>query len=125
MLKKIKKLENKHAGSTTAIIFGIFFFASGARAIQETGSDAGGSAIIGISLLFGAIAYRMAKKRKLGVVKLKLIRIPIEVICISISTLSVVMAGQEFIITRPISAIVAGAVLIAYIGIVTYKNSNE
>jgi hypothetical protein len=67
----------------------------------------------------------MAKKRKLGVVKLKLIRIPIEAICISISTLSVVMAGQEFIITRPISAIVAGAVLIAYIGIVTYKNSNE
>ena len=125
MLKKIKKLENKHAGSMTAIIVGFLLFASGVRAIQETGYDSGGSAITGISLFFGAIAYRMAKKRKLGVGRFKFIRIPIEVICISISSLSVVMAGQEFIITKPISAIVAAAVFISYVGIVTYKESEE
>ena len=125
MLKKIENLENKHSGSMTAIIFGFLLFASGLTPYEETGSFNGGSIFGGISLLFGAIAYRMAKKRKLGVVKSSFIRITIEVICIIIAILIVAMTNREFMLEIPITVIITGSVAIAYIGIVTYKNSNE
>ena len=121
MLKKIENLEDKHSGSMTAIIFGFLLFASGLTPYEETGSFNAGSIFGGISLFFGAIAYRMAKKRKLGVVKSSFIRITIEVICIIISVLIVAMAGREFIIYYPISAIIAGSVLIEYLRMATYK----
>ena len=58
---------------------------AGLTPYEETGTFNMGSIFGGISLLFGAIAYRMAKKRKLGVVKSSFIRITIEVICIIIA----------------------------------------
>ena len=121
MLKKIENLENKHSGSMTAIIFGFLLFASGLTPYEETGSFNGGSIFGGISLLFGAIAYRMAKKRKLGVVKSSFIRITIEVICIIIAVLIVFSANREFILENPIMAIIGGSVLIAYGRIATAK----
>ena len=49
----------------TAIIFGFLLFASGLTPYEETGSFNAGSIFGGISLFFGAIAYRMAKKKKI------------------------------------------------------------
>ena len=121
MLQKLENLENKHSGSMTAIIFGFLLFASGLTPYEETGSFNGGSIFGGISLLFGAIAYRMAKKRKLGVVKSSFIRITIEVICIIIAVLVVFSTNLEFIIQNPIMAIIGGSVLIAYSNIVFRK----
>ena len=125
MLKKIENLENKHTGSMTAIICGILLFMSGVGPNAETGLPNAGSIFGGISLLFGAVAYRMAKKRKLGVVKSSFIRITIEVICIIIAVLIVAMTNREFMLENPITVIITGSVAIAYIGIVTYKKSNE
>ena len=70
MLKKMENLENKHKGSMIAIIFGILLFASGIGPLEETGTINGGLAFGGISLFFGAIAYRLAKKKKTGYFKL-------------------------------------------------------
>jgi len=123
MLKKMENLENKHTGSMTAIIFGILLFASGIGPLEETGTINGGSAFGGISLFFGAIAYRLAKKRKLGTLNYFLVAI--EVVCISIAVLIVAMTNREFMIENPIAVLICASVAIAYIGIVTYKNSNE
>ena len=122
MLKKLENLENKHFGSMAAIICGFLLFASGVGPnLEETGLASIGLIMGGISLFFGAIAYRMAKKRKLGVVKSSIVRITIEVICIIIAMLILVMASREVIIQNPISVIIAGAVLIAYLRMATYK----
>ena len=122
MLKKLENLENKHSGSMTAIICGFLLFASGVGPnLEETGLALPSSIFGGISLMFGAIAYRMAKKRKLGVVKSSFIRITIEVICIIIAVLIVFSANREFILENPIMAIIGGSVLIAYGRIVTAK----
>ena len=121
MLQKLENLENKHSGSMTAIIFGFLLFASGLTPYEETGSFNGGSIFGGISLLFGAIAYRMAKKRKLGVVKSSFIRITIEVICIIIAFLIIAMTNREFMIQNPIAVLISASVTIVYLRIVTAK----
>ena len=122
MLQKLENLENKHSGSMTAIICGFLLFASGVGPnLEETGLASPSSIFGGISLMFGAIAYRMAKKRKLGVVKSSFIRITIEVICIIIAVLIVFSVNREFILENPIMAIIGGSVLIAYGRIVTAK----
>ena len=124
MLKKIENLENKHTGSMTAIICGIFLFMSGVGPnLEETGLANVSSIFGGISLFFGAIAYRLAKKRKLGTLNYFLVAI--EVVCISIAVLIVAMTNREFMIENPIAVLICASVAIAYIGIVTYKNSNE
>ncbi|MDC3316119.1 hypothetical protein OAV81_05175 [Candidatus Thioglobus sp.] len=121
MLKKIENLEDKHSGSMTAIIFGFLLFASGLAPYEETGTFNIGSMIGGISLVFGAIAYRMAKKRKLGVVKSSFIRITIEVICIIIAVLNVATTNRDFMLQHPIFVLIGASVTIAYLRIVTAK----
>ena len=86
----------------TAIICGFLLFASGVGPnLEETGLALPSSIFGGISLMFGAIAYRMAKKRKLGVVKSSFIRLAIEVICIIIAILVVALTNREFMIENP------------------------
>ena len=119
MLKKMENLENKHKGSMIAIIFGFLLFASGIGPLEETGAINGSSVFGGISLFFGAIAYRLAKKRKLGTLNYFLVGI--EVVCISIAVLIVAMTNREFMIENPIAVLICASVTITYIRMVTAK----
>ena len=119
MLKKLENLENKHSGSMTAIICGILLFTSGILPFEETGELIGSSVIGGISLFFGAIAYRLAKKRKLGTLNYFLVGI--EVVCISIAVLIVAMTNREFMIENPIAVLICASVTITYLRMVTAK----
>tara|TARA_B110000967_G_C18870305_1_gene555036 strand:+ start:640 stop:999 length:360 start_codon:yes stop_codon:yes gene_type:complete len=119
MLKKLENLENKHSGSMTAIICGILLFTSGILPFEETGELIGSSVIGGISLFFGAIAYRLAKKRKLGTVNFFLVAI--EIICISIAVLIVAMTSKEFMQQNSIAVLICASVTISYLRMVTAK----
>jgi hypothetical protein len=122
MLKKIENLENKHTGSMTAIICGIFLFMSGVGPnLEETGLANANSIFGGISLFFGAIAYRLAKKRKLGTVNFFLVAI--EIICISIVIFFISIQSREFIQENGLGVLIAGIVIIAYLRMVTAKKT--
>jgi hypothetical protein len=122
MLKKIENLEDKHSGSMTAIICGIILFMSGVGPnLEETGIANPGSIFGGISLLFGAIAYRLAKKRKLGVINFSISLLVIEVICIGIVIFLIAMAGRDFILQNSLGVLIAGIVIIAYLRMATSK----
>ena len=122
MLKKIENLEDKHSGSMTAIICGIILFMSGVGPnLEETGIANPGSIFGGISLLFGAIAYRLAKKRKLGVINFSISLLVIEVICIGIVIFLIAMAGRDFIQQNSLGVLIAGIVIIAYLRMATSK----
>ena len=126
MLKKIENLENKHTGSMTAIICGIILFMSGIGPnLEETGLANPGSIFGGISLLFGAIAYRLAKKRKLGVINFSISLLVIEVICIGIVffliAMAALMAGRDFIQQNSLGVLIAGIVIIVYVRMATSK----
>ena len=122
MLKKIENLEDKHSGSMIAIICGIILFMSGVGPnLEETGIANPGSIFGGISLLFGAIAYRLAKKRKLGVINFSISLLVIEVICIGIVIFLIAMAGRDFILQNSLGVLIAGIVIIAYLRMATSK----
>ena len=67
----------KHLGSTIALLIGVLFFISGL--IQPTNN-----LIRGIIITFGALAYRSAKKQKLGEVRVSLLRKTLEIFLIVI-----------------------------------------
>lgn len=123
MLKKIENLEDKHSGSMTAIICGIFLFFVGVGPnLEEAGLANPGSILGGISLVFGAIAYRMAKKRKLGVSKFTTFGgITLEVICISIIIFLIAMANRDFLQQHSLGVLIAVIAIIAYLRMATAK----
>ena len=122
MLKNLENMEDKHTGSMTAIIIGILIFLSGVNAILEgipSGAFAGG-----LSLTFGALAYRMAKKRKLGAVNPTVIRLILEVASIVLAMLVVFMQNdiRNLMILDPVpNVVIPMGVLIAYMSIVFQK----
>ena len=106
----------------TAIIFGIILLVSGVGPnVEETGLANAGSIFGGISLVFGAIAYRLAKKRKLGVINFSISFLVIEVICIIIAIVIVAMTNTSFKVENPIAVLISGTVTIAYLRMITAK----
>ena len=122
MLKNLENMKDKHAGSMTAIIVGILLFLSGVTSIAEgipSGAFAGG-----LSLAFGALAYRMAKKRKLGTVNQSVIRLVLEVASIVLAMLVIFMQNdiRNLMLLDPVNnVLIPMGVLIAYSNIVFRK----
>lgn len=73
------KKHLKHLGSTIAIIFGVLTILTGFAGPIPNASKIGDKAITGAIIILGALAYRSAKKRKLGECKNTKKRLSLEI----------------------------------------------
>lgn len=106
-----------HLGSNIAIVVGILALLSFFSKIAS-GSPSGSMFIAGVSLIFGAIAYRSAKKRRLGQAEGTLIRRSVEVLlCVCIFALVLLQNNLAYLIaTDPVPNLVIPVVaIIAYL----------
>lgn len=94
----LQKIAN-HLGSTIALILGFITFAG---ALGPTGDHAG--LVSGPVIILGALAYRSARKRKLGEVRSSVLRQVVEVGAIVIIVAAVVLQNniKERIETDPV-----------------------
>ena len=94
MNKESGGIKDKHAGSMTSIILGILLALSNISAVAQGMNNDITSTIGGLCLIFGAVAYRMAKKRILGVTNPSIFRLVIEITCIIFSMAIVLMQNN-------------------------------
>jgi Mn2+/Fe2+ NRAMP family transporter len=110
----------KHIGSTIALCFGILSIVAGIAKPSAT-------AIAGATIVLGALAYRSAKKRKLGTVSNSKVRLTLEIIGIVLSILIVVLQNdlKSLIATDPvINFVIPLWVLIAYLVVSLRRNKS-
>ena len=81
-------MMKRHLGSTLAIVLAGLFFVVGAT------NPKSGQLLMAFVTLFGALAYRSAKKRRLGEVKNTAMRVAIECVFIVSIILAVVMQND-------------------------------
>ncbi len=108
----------KHIGSTIALCFGIISIMAGIVALSST-------AIGGVTIVLGALAYRSAKKRKLGSVSNSKVRLTLEIMGIALSILIVILQNnlKYLIATEPVTNFVIPLwVLIAYL-VVSFRRN--
>ena len=117
----------KHIGSTIALWIGVLYGLSGLTRIVNP-EQGGGDFWGGIIVILGALAYRSAKKRKLGEVKSSSVRKANEVGAI-ISMLAIVLLQTNLpnnIIDNPFpNLIIPLWAIVAYIVIVLKKQKAE
>jgi hypothetical protein len=93
------KLQEKYLGSTIVIILGVIFFILGVSAIEtptETNRSLIGGLVFGLPIIFGALAYKSAKKRKFLIEAPSIARIIFEIIYLSLAVLPIVYMMVEF-----------------------------
>ena len=81
-------MMKRHLGSTLAVVLAGLFFVVGVT------NPKSGQLLMAFVTLFGALAYRSAKKRHLGEVKNTTTRVVIECVFIALITLAVVMQND-------------------------------
>ncbi|MEJ1392118.1 MAG: hypothetical protein RPU34_14720 [Candidatus Sedimenticola sp. (ex Thyasira tokunagai)] len=105
-----------HIGSTIALAIGILSILTGL-------SNSPASVIAGMVIILGALAYRSAKKRKLGTVRSSLSRRAIELVAI-LTALAVVLLQNDlaFLIqSDPVRNLIIPAwVLVAYVSVLIW-----
>ncbi len=110
----------KHLGSTLAFCIGVLSIMAGIAKPSST-------AIAGVTIVLGAIAYRSAKKRKLGDAKNSKVRLTFEIMCVVLSILIVVLQNdlKNLIAVDPVPNFVIPLwVLIAYSVISLRRNES-
>ena len=112
----------RHVGSTIALILGVLSFASSL-------SNPSGL-VAGPVIILGALAYRSAKKRKLGEVNSTLLRKGFEASALVIIAAAVLLQNdlKNLIVTDPVSTVIIPLwAIVAYIVIVskTKKGTEE
>ena len=128
------KLQEKYSGSTALIILGVLFFILGIASLSpgaEHTKNTGGL-IIGLPLVFGALAYKSAKKRIFLVKNPSIIKIMLEVIYLSLSILPFVYMSlsidgrdfREFSSQNPHIFLWIG-VVIAYFSIIFFGKTSD
>lgn len=93
------KLQEKYLGSTIVITLGVVVFILGVSAIAtptETNKNLISGLVFGLPIIFGALAYKFAKKRKFLIGVPSIIRIFFEVVCLSLAVLPIVYLMVEF-----------------------------
>ena len=101
----------KHIGSTIALILGIISLAAGVTQLNSL-------IVAGPVIILGALAYRSAKKRRLGEVKTTLLRKGLEVSALVIIIVAVLLQRdlKNLIATDPIpNLIIPLWAIVAYI----------
>jgi len=107
----------KYLGSTIALVFGALSVIAG---LAKPSS----ALTAGIIIILGALAYRSAKKRKLGEVKDSLMRKVLEVSAIFIIIVAILLQNNaaNYILTDPVpNLIIPLWAIIAYLVIVLKK----
>lgn len=126
MKKESKGIKDKHTGSMISIILGFVLALSNINAVAQGLNDDITSTIGGLCLIFGAIAYRMAKKRILGVNNSSIFRLVIEITCIVLS-MAVVLMQNNLSYNVQMNPVMIGiiplSVLIAYVYLLLQKKS--
>lgn len=108
----------RHLGSTVALVVGGLALLSGL-------AKAGDPLIAGIVIILGALAYRSAKKRKLGEVNSTLTRQLLEVALLVVMCLAILAQSNlsYLVVTDPVSnAVIPIWAIIAYLSIVLVPN---
>lgn len=93
------KLQEKYFGSTVVIVLGVVFFILGLAAsadIPNIAPSLRGGALIGLPIIFGALAYKSAKRRKFLIEAPSIVRIIFEIIYLSLAVLPIVYMMVEF-----------------------------
>lgn len=97
------ELQEKYYGSTIVIILGVFSFIGGLGTLGSLPTDEVKAATMigaGLSIFFGALAYRSVKRRKLLTVTPSVFKIIFEIICLLLAMLPVLifmgMTENEF-----------------------------
>jgi uncharacterized membrane protein YbhN (UPF0104 family) len=111
----------KHIGSTAAIVFGIIMFLAGANPANK------GWLATGLVVIFGALAYRSAKKRKLSEVRQSVVRKGFELLALLMVAAETLLKNdlKNLIATDPIiNFIIPVCVFIAYI-VISIKKTEE
>ena len=101
----------KHIGSTIAIVIGVLSFIFGL-------ANPGPALITGIVIILGAVAYRSAKKRKLGEVNDSKVRVIIEKLAIVMAMAAVLLQANlaSLVQTDPVpNLLIPLWVIVAYI----------
>lgn len=97
----------KHLGSTIALVFGAFALIAGLSSIQRGGTSE--TALIGFITVLGALAYRSAKKRKLGEARPTTLRKGWEVVLLLTIGVAVLARNnlQSTIVNEPLASVIA------------------
>lgn len=121
-----KGIRDKHAGSMASIILGVLLALSNISAVAQGTSDDISSTIGGLCLVFGAVAYRMAKKRILGVSNSSIFMLIIESTCLVLS-MAVVFLQNNLVYNLQMNPLTNGLiplfVLIAYVYLLLQKKT--
>lgn len=115
-------MQMKNVGSTLGILLGILTVAAGVNQLQ---TNSGSYLIAGCQMILGAIAYRLAKKRKYAEVPDSKVRKVFEFALILTVTVASLLRSdlREAIATDPVpSFFIPAWILIAYL-IVFFKKS--
>jgi len=133
------KLQEKYFGSTVVIVLGVVFFILGLAAsadIPNIAPSLRGGALIGLPIIFGALAYKSAKRRKFLIEAPSIARTMFEIIYISLAVLPVVYMGvligsdsfRGFVSQNPLTFGLWLGILIAYfriVGVGKQENDNQ
>jgi hypothetical protein len=82
-------------GSSAAIVLGVLYFLSGVNVVAQKTDGSTNGLVFGLVVILGALAYKSAKKRKLGLKNSSLFRISLEIIAIILILASVLMANTD------------------------------
>ena len=74
----------RHLGSTIALVLGFLTFAAGVNALQGPKHNHADMLVGGPIMILGALAYRSAKKRKLGAANFSFTRQSLEIAAIAL-----------------------------------------
>ena len=127
------KLQDKYFGSTVLIVLGVLLFIVDIVSVASgTETTRGGGLIIGLPIVFGALAYRSAKRRRLLTTTSSIVKRMFEIIYLSLSVLPIVYMGvlldkrasQEFISQNPHIILWVG-ILIAYFVVLVVGKRND
>lgn len=120
----------KHLGSTIALVIGVLSVISGISILAKPSNipdlDTKNILDTGIIIILGALAYRSAKKRKLGTVKSTILLQCYEIaaICIAVAIVMLKSNLKYRIATEPVLYFLMLWVVIAYI-IISFKTSKK
>jgi hypothetical protein len=110
----------KHIGSTIALILGVLSFASGVNAGSPSGL------VAGPVIILGALAYRSAKKRKLGEVNNTPLRKGLEVLALIMIAAAILLQKdlKNLIATDPVPNIIIPLWAIIAYAVIAFKTKN-
>jgi hypothetical protein len=113
-----------HLGSSATLVLGCLGFVGGLSAVTKGGT--GGTLIGALVMILGALAYRSAKKRKLGEVKSTATRLISEITMLLLIILIIVLQNdlKQLIVTDPIpNALIPLWAILAYLIILAIPKS--